>query len=42
MNNMKNLLVYILFAVVVVSCNDNSIDNGYIVEKESPAILMVL
>ena len=38
MNNMKNLLVYILFAVVVVSCNDNSIDNGYIVEKELPAI----
>ena len=38
MNNMKKLLVYILFAIVAVSCNDNSFDNSYIVEKESPAI----
>ena len=35
---MKKLLVYILFAIVAVSCNDNSFDNSYIVEKESPAI----
>lgn len=38
MNNMKKFLVYILFAIVAVSCNDNSFDNSYIVEKESPAI----
>ena len=38
MNNMKKLLVYILFAVVAVSCHDNGIDNGYVVENESSII----
>ena len=35
---MKKLLVYILFAVVTVSCHDNGIDNGYVVENESSII----
>lgn len=38
MNNMKKLLVYILFAVVAVSCHDNGIDNGYVIENESSII----
>ena len=38
MNNMKKLLLYILFAVVAVSCHDNGIDNGYVVENESSII----
>ena len=33
MNNMKKIFIYILFAVVVVSCNDSNVDNGYIVEN---------
>ena len=33
MNNMKKILIYILFAVVAVSCNDSNVDNGYIVEN---------
>ncbi len=32
---MKKILIYILFAVVVISCNDNSIDNGYTLENNS-------
>lgn len=38
MNNMKKIFLYILFAVVAVSCNDNSADNGFVVEKESAII----
>ena len=32
---MKKILIYILFAVVAISCNDNSIDNGYTLENNS-------
>ena len=35
MNKMKKILIYILFAVVAISCNDNSIDNGYTLENNS-------
>ena len=35
MNNMRKIFIYILFAVVVVSCNDSSVDNGYAVENNS-------
>lgn len=38
MNNMKKILVYILFAVFILSCQENSIDNVCTVEKESVAI----
>ena len=33
MNNMKKTLIYILSAVVAISCNDSSVDNGYTVES---------
>ena len=32
---MRKIFIYILFAVVVVSCNDSSVDNGYAVENNS-------
>ena len=35
MNKMKKILIYILFAVVAISCNDNSMDNGYTLENNS-------
>lgn len=38
MNNMKKILIYILFAFVAVSCNDNSIDNGSVIKNESAMI----
>ena len=38
MNNMKKILSYILLAVFVLSCQENSIDNVCTVEKESAVI----
>ena len=38
MNNMKKILSYILLAVFIISCQDNSVDNVCTVEKESVAI----
>ena len=38
MNNMKKILSYILLAVFVLSCQENSVDNVCAVENESAVI----
>ena len=38
MNNMKKILVYILFAVFILSCQDNGVDNLCTAEKEVAVI----
>ena len=38
MNDMKKILIYMLFAVVAVSCNDSSLDNGCTVQ-DVPAMV---
>lgn len=38
MNNMRKILSYILLAVFIISCQDNSVDNVCAVERESAVI----